>query len=215
MQKQIVAKFIFLGLAVFLVISIVFLLKGEKKDRTKNMYKKISNSSKYTFTIEEGISSGNKFIISKNEEDRSLDLTSNGEHTTTLVKEGYVYFITHKQKEYSVFENEDMEKIEADIIESDIDKIENTSYLTGKEKIYGKMYYYEEYEDIDSFIMSGIALDEETKLKTRFYFEGDNIKYIKNIIKDEEDIIEELLEINLTFDYDKTIFEIPSDYAEL
>lgn len=215
MKNQKVAKIIFIILVIILIISIFFLFRGDKKDRTKNIYKTICNSIQYTFSIEEGNSSANKFIISKNGENKSLDLTSEGEHTTTLVKDGYVYFVMHKQKEYSVYENEDTDQVEANILESDLDKIQNSSYLTGKEKIYGKLYYYEEYEDIDSFIMSGIALEEDTKIKTRFYFEGDKIKYIKTMLNDEDDLIEELLKIDLSLDYDESLFEIPSDYAEL
>ena len=171
MQKQKLAKIMFLILAIILVLSLLFLLKGEKKNRTKNMYKKICSVDNYTFTIEEGLSSENKFIISKMGENKSLDLTSEGEHTTTLVKDGYAYFIMHNKEEYYIFENEDMKQIEANILEDDLNIIQDSNYLTGKEKIYGKTYYYEEYENLDSFIMRGASLEEDSNLKTRFYFE--------------------------------------------
>lgn len=215
MQKQKLAKIMFLILALILVLSLIFLLKGEKKDRTKNMYKKICSSDNYTFTIEEGISSDNIFIISKMGENKSLDLTSEGEHTTTLVKDGYAYFIMHKKEEYYLFENEDMSEIEANILENDLDIIQDSSYLTGNEKIYGKTYYYEEYENIDSFVMQGISMEEDTKLKTRFYFDGDKIAFIKTIIDEEDGKREELLKIDLRFSADEELFKIPNNYAEL
>lgn len=213
MQKQKLAKIVFLILALILVLSLVFLLKCEKKDRTKYMYKKICNTDNYTFTIEEGVSSDNKFIISKMGENKSLDLTSEGEHTTTLVKDGYAYFIMHQKEEYYLFENEDMSEIEANILENDLDIIQDSSYLTGNEKIYGKTYYYEEYENIDSFVMQGISMEEDTKL--RFYFDGDKIAFIKTIIDEEEEKREELLKIDLKFSADEELFEIPNNYAEL
>ena len=215
MQIQRVAKIIFVCLTILLVISLFLIFKGEKKDKTKKIYQKICNSSIYSFSIEEGSSSTNKLIISKKGKDKSLDLISEGEHTTTLVKDEYAYFIMHNKEEYSVFENEDMQEIEADILESDSALIDNSKYVTGKEKIYGKTYYFEEYENIDSFIMRGIPIEEDTKLKTRFYFDGDKIEYIKTIIYDEEEKSEELLKVDLSFSVDENLFEIPKNYAEL
>ena len=215
MQKQKLAKIVFLILALILVLSLVFLLKGEKKDRTKNMYKKICSADNYTFAIEEVNSEKNKFIISKMGENKSLDLTSAGEHTTTLVKDGYAYFIMHQKEEYYLFENEDMSGIEANILEDDLDTIQDSSYLNGNEKIYGKIYYYEEYENIESFVMQGIPIEEDAKLNTRFYFDGDKIAYIKTIIDEEDEKREELLKIDLKFSTDEELFVIPNSYAEL
>ena len=215
MQKQNVAKIIFVGLTIILIIALVFLIKGEKKDRTKNMYQKICDAKEYTFNMEEANSYENKLIISKMEENKSIDLTSGGEHTTTLAKDGQAYFIMHKQEEYYIFENNDMGKIEASILEDDLNVIQNSNYLTGNEKIYGKTYYYEEYENIDSFVMQCIPADENETLKTRFYFDGDKIIYIKTIINDEENNKEELLKIDLKFFAEEKLFEIPKNYAEL
>ena len=215
MQKQKVAKIFFISLVIILLISFIFLFKEEKKNRTKDMYKKICNSKIYTFTIEEGIPSSNKFIISKMGENRSLDLISEGEHTTTLVKDGYAYFIMHNKEEYSIFENSDKKEIDANILENELNIINNSNYLSNKEKIYGKTYYYEEYENIDCFIMSGISINEESTIKTRFYFNGDKIVYIKTIIYDEEEQNEELLKVNLSSTANEDLFEIPKKYAEL
>ena len=212
MQKQKLSKIFFLGLVIILVISMIFLLKGERKDRTKNMYEKICKAKQYTFTMEESNSLEHKFIISKQEESRCLDLTSETEHITTLVRDGYAYFIMHEQEEYYVYGNEELDEIEANILEDDLKYIQNSNYLTGKEKIYGKTYYYEEYENMDSFLMLNIYIDEDTNVKTRFYFEGDNIAYIKTIVDEDN---EELLKIDLQYLANKELFEIPGNYAEL
>ena len=53
------------------------------------------------------------------------------------------------------------------------------------------------------------------KIKTRFYFENDTIKFIKNIIEHDGEISEELLEIDCELDADDSLFEIPEEYAEL
>ena len=212
MQKQNVAKVIFLSLTLILVLSVIVLFKGEKRDRTKNMYNKICNVNEYTFKIQECKSLENKFIIVKDGKNKSLDLTSSLEHTTTLIKEGYAYFIMHNKEEYYIFESENMNEIEANILEDDLEYIKNAEYSTGKEKIYGKTYYYEEYKDIDSFLMLNISLEEDTKLKTRFYFDGNSISYIKTII-DEENY--ELLKVEFNLKADENLLEIPNNYAEL
>ena len=52
------------------------------------------------------------------------------------------------------------------------------------------------------------ALKDEEKAKTRFYFEGDQLVYIKTIIEDEQ----ELLKVDISNQVDEKLFEIPSDY---
>ena len=175
------------------------------------MYEKISSSNEYTFTMEENGTVNLKFIMAKSDASRSIDVTSGDEHTTTLVKDGYAYFVMHDQEEYYTYSNSEVQEIEADILEEGLKDIKEAEYTTGKEKIYGKMYYYEEYEDVEAFMMTNGSLDEEIKSKTRFYFDGDNIAYIKTIIDDDE----ELLKIDCKYLADRELFEIPANYAEL
>ena len=81
----------------------------------------------------------------------------------------------------------------------------------GTEKVYGKKCTYEEYNGSTIFILSNdITLDEEN-IKTRFYFDkNNNLAYIKTIYGEEE----EILEVQLSYDVEDSIFEIPSNYAE-
>ena len=69
MQKQKISKLVFLILAIVLILALILLIVGEKKDRTKNFYNKIIKANEYTFLIE-GANSNNKnqCIISKSEE---------------------------------------------------------------------------------------------------------------------------------------------------
>ena len=57
--------------------------------------------------------------------------------------------------------------------------------------------------------------NETSNIKTRFYFDGNDIKYIKNIITTDEDVTEELLKITLNYNVDENVFKIPDDYAEV
>lgn len=212
MQKQKLSKLFFLILAMILIVSVVFALKGEKKDRTQAMYNKISSAKEYTFTIEESSEIDYNLIVSKSENNRAIDMTSNSERTTTLVKDGYAYFILHNEEEYYIYPNDETDDIEADILEKGLGEIENKEYEKGKEKIYGKTYYYEEYEGVSSFIMLANSAEDETKVRTRFYFEGNNIAYIKTIIDEEN---QELLKVNCKYLADQSLFEIPANYAEI
>ena len=65
---------------------------------------------------------------------------------------------------------------------------------------------------ITSFTMmdvSEIGADKEGK--TRFYFDGDKLVYIKTIIGDKQ----EVLKVDLSYNVDSKLFEIPSDYQEM
>lgn len=218
MQKQKISKLVFLILAIVLILALLLLIVGEKKDRTKNFYNKIIKANEYTFLIE-GANSNNKnqCIISKSEEKRSLDVISDSEHTQTIVIDGYAYFIMHNAQEYYVLENStetgEEKNIEADILENNLKEISEKKYKTGKEKVYGKTYYFEEFEDVNSFLMVNNALDEESKYSTKIYYEGNNIKYIKTTISGDEEF-EELLKIECNYSADQKNFEVPSTYAE-
>ena len=58
-------------------------------------------------------------------------------------------------------------------------------------------------------IDSNLYSQDETKVKTRFYYEGNDLKYIKTITADNE----ELLEIKINFEVDDSLFEIPEGYT--
>lgn len=208
-MKKLIPKIIFIELIVILILSIIFVIKLKQTDLVKQMYKDISEKTSYSFSMEEENSEINyKLIISKDNESICIDTYSNEDHTTTLVTEKVAYYIMHNQKEYFEY---DADRVEADILKTELAGIEKKEYSSGHEKINGKQYYYEEYDDISTFIMWSNYNVDDSKLKTRFYFSGDKICYIKTTIDDKE---EELLKVEFTEDVDKNLFQIPQDYAE-
>lgn len=98
----------------------------------------------------------------------------------------------------------------------ELEDLENMKFETGKEKINGKEYKYQEYNDYDFFLINLDFLDneedeedvKEVEAKTRLYFSGKNLKYIKTIIGDKE----ELIEINISYKANESVLEWPSDY---
>ena len=130
-------------------------------------------------------------------------------HTTTLTKSDGTYVLMHDEKEYSFYETDDAG---ADILTDELYNLKGKEYKVGKEKINNETYKYEEYNGFSAFsTMTNKEVNEE-ETKTKFYFDKENnLKYIKTIVQDEE----EMLEIQVTYSVDDEIFEIPSDYAEL
>lgn len=57
--------------------------------------------------------------------------------------------------------------------------------------------------------MSTISQGQE--VKTRFYFDNNNLVYIKTIIGNKQ----EIFKVNISYDVDSKLFEIPSDYKEI
>lgn len=59
------------------------------------------------------------------------------------------------------------------------------------------------------FLINYKATIDESKTKTRLYFEGNNLKYIKTYIGD----IEQLLKVEMSYNVDDSVsFEIPKEY---
>ena len=81
----------------------------------------------------------------------------------------------------------------------------------GKEKIENKTYTYEEYNTVTKFVMMDNSENEGQEIKTKFYFDGNKLEYIKTIVGNKQ----ELLKVDISDDVDNNLFEIPSEYKEM
>ena len=151
--------------------------------------------------------SGYEITIAEKNGQTVIDMNNDGERVTTLIKSGTEYLISHSQKEYYTYDGENSdEEIVTDMLK-DLKKADNT----GKEKINGSTYKYEEFKGFEGFMTStGLETDDEN-VSTRFYFKGKSLVYIKTIVQDEDD---ELLSVNVSYSVPDELFEIPSDYVE-
>lgn len=208
MNKKIkIAVTVAIAVVIIFICTIFIILNNKKQNLTNNLYTKMIEKNEYSFTMQND--NNYKTIISKKQENVSIDMYGEDYHTTTLTKKDGTYVLMHDEKEYSVYNAEDMGE---DILTDELYSLKGKEYITGKEKIKNQTYKYEEYIGFSAFMTTvNRELDEEC-IKTRFYFDKDNnLVYIKTITEDEE----ELLETQVTFTVDDTIFEIPADYAEL
>ena len=60
-----------------------------------------------------------------------------------------------------------------------------------------------------------IDADNEENVKTRFYYDGENLVYIKNMIDQDGEKLEELIQAECNYEVNEKLFEIPEDYAEV
>ena len=71
-----------------------------------------------------------------------------------------------------------------------------------------------ENKGISTFLML-IDADNEENVKTRFYYDGDKLVYIKNMIDQDGEKLEELIQAECSYEVNEKLFEIPEDYAEV
>ena len=206
------ATIVSISIVVLFVIALAFIINGKQTSKVKNIYDKMQKSQKYTFSMEETSTDINyKVSMAQRGEDVSIDMYSDEEHTTTLILDNKSYYIMHNDKEY--YDNGE-EKVESDIVLSGLKNISQKQYTTGKEELNGKTYYFEEYENENMDFIIFANINESSKVKTRFYFNGNNICFIKNFIESEDGSQEELIKVTLKYEVDDSLFAIPEDYAE-
>ena len=191
---------IIIGIVAFVVLS------AGGKDKVRKTYQKLSESKEYLFEMND--TGEYEIKIAKKDGQTCIDMNNGDEKVTTLVKNNSTYVISHSQKEYRVY-NADVagETVVTDMLGT----LRESEYSTGSEKVNGKNYNYEEYSGFAGFMTSTSMELDESKAKTRFYFEGNNLVYIKTIPENGE---EELLQVKISYSVPDELFEIPSDYAE-
>lgn len=206
MKKNIMSLVIIILIVVIVGITMSTKIKENNVKRFDKIYKELEASQTYLFEMVQ--SDDNKTVMAKKGDKTIIDQYSKDSHTTTIIKDNNTYLVLHDREEYYVYENNN---IEQSILTDGMKEITNKKFTTGKEKIDGKNFSYEEYSGSTMF-MTATTLDmNEEDIKTRFYFDNDdNLVYIRTI----KGANQELLKIKIQKEVDDSIFEIPSNYAE-
>ena len=216
MNKKISIPIIIAILAIIIVTIVVLRGTQDNASKLSEIYNKILENETYSFTrytIEEK----DKEVVRKKNDKTLIDTYDLGEHTSTLIAEGNTYLISHEYKEYYVYPSSAADE---NVLLGKIKNVIEKEYTTGKEKIYGITYKYEEYSGVSSFLFSEQDTIEPNSVKTRFYFKGNEVVYLKTIynVKDEETGTttekEELQTVKVEYEVNNSVFEIPADYAE-
>ena len=177
-----------------------------QESKTQKIYDELKNSEAYQFTRK--IDDNNQVLIAKKGDRAYEKEIFKGSETNYLVKDGDLYLLSATNQRYYIYQNND--EI-LNLIVNAFSKIENKTYTEGKEEINGKKYNYEEFQGIQEFLVdSNLYSADETNIKTRFYYSGNDLKYIKTITENNE----ELLEIKIEYEADDSLFEIPEGYTD-
>lgn len=198
------------------IIVVVTINKQPKVSKLSNIYQKMIENQTYSFTRYD-FEEKNKTITSRKADKTLIDMYNSGEHLSTLILEGDTYLILHENKEYSVYENNSQDE---EILTKELEEITKLEYTEGKEKIYGKTYKYEEYKGVSNFLIYADNNMDTNSIKTRFYFNGKDIVYLKtmydtvNAETGERKQVEELQTVKVEYEVADKIFNIPENYAE-
>jgi len=208
-KKSIIILISVITIVIGIATTILLINKNNSQSKLQKIYTNLSKGQDYICTIEED--ENNKIIIAKKGENYLTEVISKtidaeeAEHTTTLIKDDKMYYILHNREEFYTYPKGESEQ---NILLDEISQIINENYQKGKEKINGKTYKFEQYDGV--FIFSNELETEETA-NTKFYFKGNELAYIKTVIGDKQKI----RKIEIKYDVDDSIFEIPSNYAEV
>lgn len=210
---------IIIGIIILLVVIIGVIIfaissknKTNKTEQTESVeiqknYEKIANSKEMTFTTT--LDENNRETIVIKDGQAYKETTRNGVTYKYIVKGNDTYFVDDSNKTYYTYKNNTEISTE---IQQKLSKLKEMSSNTGKEKVNGKNYQYEEFEKYQDFLINNkIAVTDLTKAKTRIYYDNDKIVYIKTIAGDEE----ELLKVDISYGTVKNdYFNIPSEYKD-
>ena len=200
----VIVAIIIVGLIVYAIIT--SRNESANENRLANMYEKMMQDETYSITFQ--LDDNNKYTVSRKGDVANIDMYNNGDHTTNIIRDGNTYLLMYSTKRYYTYQNN---VIGLGELPSQLNEmIQNQQPEKGQEKIDGHNYRYEEYKGVSDFLMNTDENVIEENTNTRFYFDGDDLKYIQTIMEDKS----ELIRVEVSYDVDDTIFEIPSDFEE-
>ena len=205
LNKKKVAATIGIIVIIAIIIVVINITRNNGKTKVARLYQKMQSNKEYIFDMKD--TNNYEISIAEKNGQIAIDMNDDGDKVTTLIKDGIEYLILHSDKAYYTYESNEDERVITELLK-DLNKAD----MTGKEEINGKKYKYEEYKGFEGFMTATGLDDDENDVSTRFYFEGNDLAYIKTITKDSED---ELLEIKVSYSAPDELFEVPSDYTEI
>ena len=164
-------------------------------------------SKKETFSFTTTLDDNNKEIYAKNNNTAYTDTINDGEESKYIIRDGNSYLLRDSDKVYYTYRNNE---VNLNKVLEQLSEIKDTELVEGKEEIDGKNYKYEEYTGITNFAIKLTDDNNSEDVKTRFYFDGNDLVYIKTIVGNNQ----ELLSVEISDDVDSSLFEIPKNYKE-
>lgn len=212
-NKKIILISVIIIIILLIIGGIVWYFIANNRENSSNdtenssiskLYGKLQENSAFSF--ESKLDDENHMYYAKFNDMAYLDITYNGKDNKYVMKNGNTYLLVDETKTYYTYANN---QTNLNMVVTNIENIMNLEHQAGKEKINSENYIYEEYPELTDFAIGNFTGNSE-EVKTRFYFDNDELVYIKTI----EDDKQELLKVNISYDVDENLFQIPSDYKE-
>lgn len=206
-------KIIIISIVAVLVLLIIcgviwYVASNQAQDNSSKidkLYAKITENNMYKISVQ--LDENNKDITYVKDGKAYVESYANGDCSKYIVKDGNTYLIIDDREVYYTYQNNQMKLDKyADLLKA----AQEEERLLGEEKVENKNYKYEEVEGFMGFWMKPEDIPSGEIVKTRFYFEGDKLKYVKTIVGDKE----ELLKVDISYKVEDKLFEIPENYKE-
>jgi len=209
-------------LVAIIAIILFFAIKGNNENgqasKLNAYYEKLQDSSTYSFSV--SLDDKNNISYQKQSNKAYINTNYQGINSKYIIRDGNTYLLRDNDKVYYTYSNNETDLYMIEMILSDI---KDNEVVTGKEKIENKNYYYEEFKGMSQFYfgdINNIGTEEsnqtqeeiESKVKTRFYFNNNDLVYIKTII---DDNTQQLLKVDYSKKVDNNLVNVPSDYKEM
>lgn len=215
-KKAVVISIIIALIIILVVIGIIF--NGQhggnktadneqlKSTKTSQLYNKILEAKAMTFT--KTLDDNNKTFIAIKDDKAYKEITTNGNVQKYIVKDGNTYYLDETNEKYYRYQSNDTILTE---IREQFEGLNNRDVSEGKEKLEGKNYNYEEFSGYQDFLINyDLAVNDLELAKTKLYYDGGSLNYIKTIVGDSE----ELLKIDISYKSVKDeFFDIPLNYS--
>lgn len=179
---------------------------NDEGDKTKKLYTELEGKQEYIFRTR--LDEQNEVYYAKKDNVAYLNIIYQGKRSKYVIKDGNTYLLVDDEKVYYTYQNNETDLYK---IEHQLSELKDKKYTQGKEKIEDKEYQYEEYEGVTGFVLRSVDTEEAQTAKTRFYYNGDKLVYIKTIIGAHQ----ELLKVDMSYAVDNNLFEIPEEYKEV
>ena len=212
-KKKIILITVISVVIILLIAGIIYFIvsnnnKANETPIIETINANLKEKNKYVFSTT--FDDNNKVYYAKNQETAYINSCYDGIESKYLVKDGNTYLLQDSQKEYFTYKNN---TTQLNKITEQFDELLTQEPTKGEEEINGKKYKYDEYTGITNLVIQDLIGDEEIEeqdIKTRFYYKNNKLEYMKTIIGDKE----EILKIDISYDVDDNLFNIPADYEE-
>lgn len=176
------------------------------KSKLNGLYDKLKDSKNYSISLT--LNKDNVRTTSKKGDFAKVEIINQGTKNDYIVKDKMTYMLVENTEKVYKYKNN---VALLNDFENKLDEILNKNFVVGTEEIDGKQYRYEEFNNTSVFVINFKKKIDDAETKTRVYFEGNDVKYIKTYIGD----VEQLLKVEIKYDCMKNSdFDVPEEDEE-